>query len=259
MPTHPTDEHRTVDPRIVASGNGAMVFDASLSEAPTRDWFDRAWWQAQNRLRTAEAGRGGVAFLDTPDGPCVLRHYRRGGWMQPLLGDRYVWNGRTRSRGFAEFRLLAELRMRGLPVPAPIAARYQRRGPYYTADLITREIEGAKTLTQVIEAQRFDGALAGQVGALVARFHAGGVDHADLNAHNILLAKGELWLIDFDRGEVRVTGTAWKLSNLARLKRSLLKVGACDHDETTLDREIWTPLMRAYERGTGGQRMKKGA
>jgi 3-deoxy-D-manno-octulosonic acid kinase len=58
-----------------------------------------------------------------------------------------------------------------------------------------------------------------------------------------------LWLIDFDRGEIRLTGTAWKLSNLARLKRSLLKVGACDRDEAALDGEIWGPLMRGYEHG----------
>lgn len=228
-----------------------MVFDASLGETPTLDWFEPAWWQAQRRLRASGGGRGGVAFLDTPAGPCVLRHYRRGGWMAPLLGDRYVWNGRSRSRGFAEFALLAELARRGLPVPVPIAARCQRRGPYYTADLITRTIEGAQTLTEIITAGRLDGMLAQRVGALVARFHVAGVDHADLNAHNILVAGDDLWLIDFDRGEIRTTGTAWKLANLARLKRSLLKVGACDRDEATLDREVWAPLMRGYERGFG--------
>ncbi|MBU6417812.1 MAG: 3-deoxy-D-manno-octulosonic acid kinase, partial [Xanthomonadaceae bacterium] len=161
-----------------------------------------------------------------------------------------VWSGRVRSRGFAEFGLLAELRQRGLPVPVPIAARYARRGVYYTADLITRTIENARTLAGIIAARRFDSALAAQVGALVARFHAAGVDHADLNAHNILAADERLWLIDFDRGEIRGTGTAWKLANLARLKRSLLKVGACDQDEAMLDREIWAPLMRGYERAS---------
>ena len=228
-----------------------MVFDAGLAQAPTREWFEPSWWRAQGGLREGSGGRGGVAFLDTPAGSCVLRHYHRGGWMAPLLGDRYVWNGRTRSRGFAEFALLAELTRRGLPVPAPVAACYQRRGPYYTADLITRTIEDARTLTQVIAAGQFDAMLAEQVGALVALFHGAGVDHADLNAHNILITDGKQWLVDFDRGEIRVTGTAWKLSNLARLKRSLLKVGACDHDETALDREIWAPLMRGYERSFG--------
>jgi 3-deoxy-D-manno-octulosonic acid kinase len=247
--THPDTERRAVDPRIVASAGGAMVFNAALVETPTDAWFDPAWWTAQGRQHGRRGGRGGVAFLDTPDGACVLRHYRRGGWMTPLLGDRYVWNGRSRSRGFAEFSLLAELFHRGLPVPEPVAARYRRRGVYYTADLITRTIENAQTVTELIAAQRFDAGLAERVGALVARFHAAGVDHADLNAHNILLAGDTLWLIDFDRGEIRLTGTAWKLSNLARLKRSLLKVGACDRDEAALDGEIWGPLMRGYERG----------
>jgi 3-deoxy-D-manno-octulosonic acid kinase len=249
--TRSDTERRAVDPRIVASGRDAMVFDANLPEAPTAEWFDPSWWQAHERIRRVEGGRGGVAFLDTPVGACVLRHYRRGGWMAPLMGDRYLWNGRARSRGFAEFDLLAALSRRGLPVPRPVAARFQRRGPYYRADLITRAVEHASTLTQVVRDRRLDPALAERVGALVARFHAAGVDHADLNAHNILLDREQLWLIDFDRGEIRVTGTAWKLANLARLKRSLSKVGACDHDEAALDREVWTPLMRGYERVLG--------
>ncbi len=228
-----------------------MVFDANLAESPTGDWFERGWWQSQNRMRPGPGGRGGVAFLDTQAGPCVLRHYQRGGWMAPLLGDRYLWNSRLRSRGFAEFHLLAELVQRGLPVPMPVAARYRRRGPYYTADLITRTIEGAQTLTEIIAQDRLDAALAGRVGALIARFHVAGVDHADLNAHNILMAGEDLWLIDFDRGEIRAIGTAWKLANLARFKRSLLKVGACDHDEAALDREIWTPFLHGYQHAFG--------
>lgn len=228
-----------------------MVYDAALSEAPAWDWFDPAWWAARDGIQAGGGGRGGVAFLDAPVGACVLRHYRRGGMVAPLLGDRYLWNGRLRSRGFAEFGLLAELRTRGLPVPAPVAARYVRRGLYYTADLITRAIANAATLAQVIAAGHLDAALAGRVGELVARFHGQGVDHADLNAHNILVTEQDLWLIDFDRGEIHAIGTAWKLANLARLKRSLLKVGACDHDGAMLDREIWRPLMRGYERASG--------
>jgi 3-deoxy-D-manno-octulosonic acid kinase len=226
-----------------------MILDANLPQVPSHDWFDRDWWQSQARMHAEGSGRGGIAFVATPVGPCVLRHYWRGGLVAPVLGDRYLWQGRMRSRGFAEFHLLAELAHRGLPVPEPIAARYQRRGPYYTADLITRTIEGTKTLADIIAGGGFEPARAERVGVLVARFHAAGVDHSDLNAHNILVRDDELWLIDFDRGEIRATGTAWKLANLARLKRSLLKVGACDHDEAALDRAVWGPLMRGYQRG----------
>ncbi|HEX7324677.1 MAG TPA: 3-deoxy-D-manno-octulosonic acid kinase [Rhodanobacteraceae bacterium] len=239
------------DARIVAFARGALLCSTGLAAEPASEWFDPAWWRARGALREGSGGRGGVAFLDTPAGACVLRHYRRGGWVAPVLGDRYLWSGRGGCRSFVEFKLLMTLSRRGLPVPVPVAARYLRRGFFYTADLITRTIERAQTLAEAIRAKRFDAALAARVGGLIAQFHRADVDHADLNAHNILLADDDLWLIDFDRGEIRATGTAWKLANLARLKRSLLKVGACDHDEALLDREVWAPLMRAYERAIG--------
>jgi 3-deoxy-D-manno-octulosonic acid kinase len=237
-----------IDPRIFAAGAGAILFDATLPAQPSREWFEPSWWQSRGLLETRGAGRGRVGFLHTPVGDCVLRHYHRGGMVAPMLGDRYIWNGRERTRSFAEFRLLGELTVRGLPVPAPIAARYVRRGPYYTADLITRRIARAATLADCILERRLDAALAGKVGALVARFHAQGVDHSDLNAHNVLVTDTGLALVDFDRGEIRTAGSAWKIANLARLKRSLLKLRACDGDELALDREIWAPLMRGYER-----------
>jgi 3-deoxy-D-manno-octulosonic acid kinase len=62
------------------------------------------------------------------------------------------------------------------------------------------------------------------VGAAVAQLHRAGVDHADLNAHNILLdVKGAVSVIDFDRGRMRAPG-AWSSRNLQRLQRSLDKI-----------------------------------
>jgi len=230
---------------------GAIVFDADACGQIRADWFDPQAWRRRNALRTMGGGRGGVAVIDTPAGECVLRHYRRGGMIAGVLGDRYLWTGAQRSRGFREFRLLARLAALGLPVSAPVAARFVRHGLFYTAGLITRRVPDAQTLAQRIAAGTPDSALLHAVGVTIARFHRAGAWHADLNAHNILLDRNQLWLIDFDRGEIRVTGTAWKLANLARLKRSLLKVGACDHDEAALDRQIWVPLMRGYERVLG--------
>ncbi|HEX7130564.1 MAG TPA: 3-deoxy-D-manno-octulosonic acid kinase [Rhodanobacteraceae bacterium] len=233
--------------RVDASGEGAILFDAGLAVQPGDDWFDPEYWRAQGRLRDqARGGRGSVVFVETPAGQCALRHYHRGGMVAPILGDRYLWTGRERTRGFAEFRLLAELRRRGLPVPEPVAARYRHRSIHYTADLLTRRIADARTLAELISAGELDSALAGRVGELVARFHVEGVDHADLNAHNVLVGPNDLWLVDFDRGTIRSSQGPWRQANLRRLRRSLLKLGACDRDEQRLDREIWVPLMRAY-------------
>ncbi|MBS0431955.1 MAG: 3-deoxy-D-manno-octulosonic acid kinase [Proteobacteria bacterium] len=236
------------DTRIHAAGTGAILFDAGLAVQPGDAWFDPDHWRTLGKLQAAaHAGRGHALFVETPVGDCVLRHYHRGGMVAPLLGDRYLWNGRERTRGFAEFRLLAELHGRDLPVPQPVAARYLRRGVHYTADLITRRIESARTLAECLRAGQLGEKLAARVGVLVARFHAARVDHADLNAHNVLVMPSGLALVDFDRGRIRRRDGDWRLGNLRRLRRSLLKLGACDRDEARLDREIWTPLMRAYE------------
>src|SRR6185312_24099 len=61
---------------------------------------------------------------------------------------------------------------------------------------------------------------------VVGRFHRAGIWHADLNAHNVLVSPAGLHLIDFDRGRQRAPAAGWRLANLRRLRRSLLKLGA---------------------------------
>jgi 3-deoxy-D-manno-octulosonic acid kinase len=227
---------------------GAIVFDAALSAQVTHDWFAPAYWRERDALRVHAGGRGGVAVIDTPAGECVLRHYRRGGLVATLMGDRYLWRGAMRTRPFAEFHLLAEIERLGLPGPTPVAARYCRQGAFYTADLITRRIADAHTLAERLAAGQLDSALAEAVGVLVARFHRAGIWHADLNAHNVMVSGDALFLIDFDRGQKRAPQAAWQQANLQRLRRSLLKLGAAAGDESAFDRELWQPLLRGYRR-----------
>ena len=228
---------------------GAIVFDADACGQITTDWFAPDTWRARDGLRTISGGRGGVAVIDTPAGECVLRHYRRGGMVAGLLGDRYLWTGAARTRGFAEFRLLARIAALGLPGPVPVAARYVRHGLFYTAGLITRCVPDAQTLAQRIGAGTLDASLLRAVGATVARFHRAGVWHADLNAHNILLNADGVHLIDFDRGRVRAVSGHWRHANLRRLRRSLLKLGAGAQGPAAFASSIWQPLLDGYADG----------
>jgi 3-deoxy-D-manno-octulosonic acid kinase len=234
------------DERIVADARGAVVFAPDLVVQVDADWFDAAWWRTQGKLRDGHGGRGGVAYVDAPQGECVLRHYHRGGMVAALLGDRYRWHGADRTRSFAEFRLLQRLRALVLPVPAAVAARYRRHGPYYTADIITLRIADADTLAHRLAQGRFDEELAAQVGTCIARFHRHGVFHADLNAHNVLVNPQGIHLIDFDRGHLRAPAGTWPRANLHRLRRSLLKLGAAGGDPRLLDATLWRALIQAW-------------
>jgi 3-deoxy-D-manno-octulosonic acid kinase len=235
-----------------AAGNRAILFDRAIGTVPDDAWFERAHWAALGKADVQAGGRGGVVFVETPAGACALRHYHRGGFAARVSADRYLWSGAARTRSFREFRLLAHMAESGLPVSAPVAARYVRDGLSYRADLLTRRIASAQTLAQCLAAATLNAVLAGHVGRTIARFHAAEVWHADLNAHNVLVdAEQGVWLIDFDRGRLRKPALAWQQANLKRLRRSFDKLGA--KRTAHFDAQFWHPLLAAYHAGMAGR------
>ena len=165
--------------------------------------------------------------------------------MAKLSQDSYLWSGAKRTRSFAEWRLLAELRRRGLPVPAPIAAHYVRGLLTYRADLITELLPGTRTLADVITGHDLSEAGWRAVGSTIAAFHREGVHHADLNASNILLGEHEtnVYWLDFDRGRIEARGP-WEQVVIARLRRSLEKIKGQRADVRFGERE-WQWLIAA--------------
>ena len=135
------------------------------------------------------------------------------------VDDAYFWTGAQHTRSFREFRLLQQMAALGFAGAAPGGGPLPReRLLAYRADLITAELPTRLTLSQALQ----DGSIAqfasgSTIGRCIHRFHARGVHHADLNAHNILLGPaGDVYVLDFDRGRIRQRG-AWERVVLARL------------------------------------------
>lgn len=239
--------------RELTTERGAILYDPSRVGKPGEELFDRDHWRALGALEERPGGRGEVCFLRAPDGRWVWRHYHRGGLVARLLADRYLYSGGDRTRAFREFRLLERLVALELPVPVPVAARYVRSTPlFYRADLITRELPPARTLADTITGTDLAADRWQAVGATIARFHCAGVQHADLNAHNILLGAasgptqpGVVYLLDFDRGRIRARG-AWEAGVLARLQRSLEKIATLRTD-VRYHAGDWRALLEGYE------------
>jgi 3-deoxy-D-manno-octulosonic-acid transferase len=230
-------------------GQTACWIDTAGAPAWPHDPFDAAAWQARGAWQPTPGGRGSAGFVAHGPHGLVLRHLRRGGLVARWSQDTYFGRRAERSRAMREFALLAQLRRAGLAVPRPLAARMQRVGLLrYRADLIVERLPGARTLAECLTTGPALPAAHWQaVGAAIRRLHDAGVDHVDLNAHNLLLdTGGRAWIIDFDRCRLRAPGR-WRAANLERLARSLRKL-AQRHPQAAFDAaRDWTALQAGYQ------------
>ena len=176
--------------------------------------------------RTA-SGRATVWFFEYQGHRLVLRHYWRGGLAARLSQDRFMWLGLTRTRPWMEMKTLANLRAFGMPVPEPVAARVckDRHSFRYTADIITVEIPAAQPLPDFMNSDVTDfnkKRVLFDVGVVLARLHAVGARHTDLNVRNIVIDSAEnVSVIDWDKGSVCTQSISNNNGNLKTRHRYL--------------------------------------
>lgn len=230
---------------IVKLGRYVVLCDASIAAELSESLFNPEVLKKEKLLTGRALGRGEAWFINYQGHDWVLRHFRRGGLVGQFVNDCYFGWNLERSRAWSEWRLLAELYRRGLPVPRPVAAAVLQGCGFYRADLLTELIPDSQPLADLLAKSPQSEDFWRSIGACLWRFHDEDVYHADLNAKNILIdARSRIYLIDFDRGFIRSPG-AWTQNNLQRLKRSLLKLkGATDNfyfEETE-----WNLLLEGY-------------
>lgn len=232
-----------------------IIYDAERLQRPHVHLFDPAAIRSSGCwLGYPAGGRGSAGYISVEGIPAVLRRYRRGGLVAPLLGDRYVWLGLAKTRPWREWYMLAHLYAQDLPVSAPIAARVQPQGVFYRADIVVEKIDAA-TLAERLSRGGLPLEQWHEIGRAVGLLHRIGVDHADLNAHNILvyedIGRGAR-IIDFDRAKIRSPCRRWQLRNLARLQRSLRKLSRTVPGFVAPDHAVLEELLRGWSVGLVG-------
>lgn len=236
-------------------GNDIVAYNKSLfSEFPV-DLFSPEFLSSDpslryKRLLSADIkGRGGLHLFTYHDQSLVLRHYYRGGTVAKFINDAYLWRSLHKTRAMGELQALLVLQRLNLPVPAPVAAHVRRRGLIYRADIITRLIPRSQSLSSRLTENRLPVETWRKIGVVIRQFHDKNCNHADLNAHNILLDEKErVFLIDFDKAVIGRNTSASQKNNIARLQRSLLKLKNMESSFNYSDQDFKS-LVEGYNSG----------
>ncbi len=237
--------------KIKKTGGSYILYDASIIAEPTLQLFDADYHTnsgaQQNKSSSSPGiGRAKVSYFQHQDVAMVLKHYYRGGVIAHFNKDRYLGIDIENSRAFKEWRLLKKMCSMQLPVPEAVAAHVQRGLLFYRADLVTREIANCSTLADVLCEKGLESEYWKKIGKCIQRFHLLNIYHADLNARNILLTDtDDIYLVDFDNSYIRTGSDSWKMANLARLKRSLLKFKK-NVEGFRFFEDNWSALLEGY-------------
>lgn len=227
--------------------NGAILYDKAIINQISDERFTAEGWLHAELLTGSlrSGGRGNTMLVGNVPRQFVLRHYMRGGLLGKIIRETYIFSGEDLTRSFMEWRLLDKLAVNNMNVPRPAAARFVRRGTFYTADLITVRIPDVVSLSQYIAEQERGETFWYSVGRSVWKFHEAGVYHADMNAYNVQVDKdGDVWMLDFDKGALKPPGR-WQQQTLSRLHRSLQKIIVLD-PKIYFNDANWDQLLDGY-------------
>lgn len=225
---------------------GIILCQKDLAELCSERFFSPDYWQYQQAVTGVSTGRNTVWMIRFKNIEMVLRHYYRGGFFAKLNKDRFFFTSKENTRSVQEFLLLQKMYDLGLPVPKPIAAKVERKGIFYSADILIERIPNARDIFQVLKKEKISSHIWKKMGAMIAEFHNNAIYHSDLNCHNILWNGEEgLWLIDFDKCAIKSHSKKWPEKNIARLLRSFEKEKRLNQ-EFYWDSQDWDIFLNSY-------------
>ncbi len=192
------------------------------------------------------AGNRGGAFRVELDAlpPLFVRRYLRGGMIRFLVSELYAG---VNPRPLRELAVTAQARQRGLPVVQPMGAIVEAAGPWlYRGWFLTGALEGVTLWNLLLggkdRAARRQALLLAR--ASIDRLHQGGLYHADLNFHNLLLCTGaqprRVIVLDLDKARLYPGSLppARRRANFDRLRRSASRLAAAGANLTREERAL---------------------
>lgn len=169
-----------------------------------------------------EAGRAPLKRFQYAEGTGLIREYHRGGFVRHFLTKSYLFDNRP----LREIEVHCAAYRRGVAVPMPLGAYWERRGPIYRGAIAVARVEAQDLLDYLSGDADVPEDTLRRCGAALRQMHDAGFLHADLQIRNILVADDGPYIVDLDKARqcTQVSASARGV-NLVRLRRSFEKNG----------------------------------
>jgi 3-deoxy-D-manno-octulosonic acid kinase len=183
---------------------------------------DTLFHAARQKRKGELTGRGIAIIAELNGETCVVRHYRRGGSVASVLGDRYL---RTApNRVLRELQTSEAARARGVATPSVKVGAWYNHGLFRRFDIATTYIPDTRDLSTVIFDAAHGQRAAELTAVLIRDLLRAGLIHSDLNLKNILVTTDRAFVLDLDRCRmVERVGATHASAMQARFFRSLAK------------------------------------
>ncbi len=187
-----------------------------------RDTVAAALLEGEGCEPADEAGRAPLKRFSYAAGIGLIREYRRGGFVRHFMTKSYLFDNRP----LHEIGVHCAAYRSGVPVPMPLGAYWEQRGPIYRGAIAVARLEAVHLLDYLSSDREGKLAALRGCGAALRQMHDAGFVHADLQIRNILIAGAEPYIIDLDKARQCATvSPSAREVNLVRLRRSFEKNG----------------------------------
>ena len=167
-------------------------------------------------------GRGMAPVVELAGEHCVVRHFRRGGSVVSVLGDRYLRT--SGNRALDELNASETIRARGVATPRVKCVAWYDDGMFRRYDMATHFIPSARDLTDALFDDTDRTLVVEHAAVLLRDVVRNGLLHRDLNLKNILVADDGAYVLDLDRAQIFDRLTQMQASAMrTRFMRSLTK------------------------------------
>lgn len=132
--------------------------------------------EGEGCTESGEGGRGTLQRFAYEGGHDLIRKYRRGGFMRHFIEDAYILDNRAAH----ELVVTDYLLDKGLPVPIPLGACWERSGILYRGAIATHLIDATDLCDYLANNPAAPEDTMRRAGEWIRRMHDLGVFHADL-------------------------------------------------------------------------------